>query len=430
VENFDVLKDVSERTGGDIYLGVVGPVRTGKSTFIKRFMEELVLPNIEDLHERERALDEMPQSGSGRTVMTAEPKFIPAEAVNIRVEDGIEMRVRLVDCVGFPVEGARGFADENGPRMVDTPWFDEPVSFETAAEIGTQKVIAEHSTIGIVVLTDGTIGDIPMEAYNEAATQVIEELQSSGKPFVIIINSADPEGETAQTMAEELSETYGVTVIPMNLMEMDQDDVMELLQAALYEFPVTEINISLPRWIEELESAHWLRKDMEEGVSESIQGVKKVRDIRQMIDKLDIHENVRQTKLNELALGRGAASLSVVPKEGLFYKVLGEYAGEEIDGEHQIIGLMRRYANGARQREKISDAMDEVSTEGYGVVSPQMDELYLEEPELIKSGGHFGVRLRASAPSYHMVRIKQKLSAKEPFPWNGSFLGVCGFCLL
>lgn len=408
MENYDVLKDVSERTGGDIYLGVVGPVRTGKSTFIKRFMEELVLPNIEDLHERQRAMDEMPQSGSGRTVMTAEPKFIPAEAVNIHMDDGIDMRVRLVDCVGYPVEGARGFADEDGPRMVDTPWFDEPVSFETAAETGTSKVIAEHSTIGVVVLTDGTFGDIPADAYNEAATRVITELQASGKPFVIIINSADPEGEAAQTMAADLAEKYGVTVLPMNLMEMTNDDIMEMLDAALYEFPVMEINVSLPRWIEELDKNHWLRKDMEDSIAESVKDVKKVRDINKIIDTMDANENVRKTTLNELVLGRGAASLSVAPKDGLFFKVLAEYAGEEIDGEHTILSLLRRYANGARQWEKISTAMDEVNIDGYGVVSPQMDELYLEEPELIKQGGHFGVRLRASAPSYHIVWIKKK----------------------
>jgi stage IV sporulation protein A len=403
VENYDVLKDVSERTGGDIYLGVVGPVRTGKSTFIKRFMEELVLPNIEDLHERERALDEMPQSGSGRTVMTAEPKFIPAEAVNIRLGDGIEMRVRLVDCVGYPVAGAMGFEDEYGPRMVDTPWFDEPVSFEQAAEMGTAKVINEHSTIGIVVLTDGSFGPIPAEAFNEAATRSIEELQALGKPFIIIINSADPEGEAAQTMAVELAEQYGVTVIPLNLLQMDIDDITEILNSVLYEFPVTEVNVSLPRWIEELDSSHWLRKEMEDGVASAVQQVKKVRDIGHIKEVMDGLPDVRQVSLNQLALGQGTASYSVTPQDGLFFQVLAEYAGEEITGEHSILSMVRRYADGARRWNKISGAMDEVSLAGYGVVSPQLDELYLEEPELIKQGGHFGVRLRASAPSYHIV---------------------------
>lgn len=432
MENYDVLKDVSERTGGDIYLGVVGPVRTGKSTFIKRFMEELVLPNIEDIHERERALDEMPQSGSGRTVMTAEPKFIPAEAVSVQVEDGIEMRVRLVDCVGYMVDGAQGFSDEDGPRMVDTPWFDEPVSFETAAETGTAKVISEHSTIGVVVLTDGSFGDLPMDAYTPAAERVIEELQALGKPFVILINSADPEGEAAQMLAEDLAERYDVTVLTMNFLTMDAEDIMDMLSAVLYEFPVMEININLPRWIEELETSHWLRKGMEDGIAESVREVKKVRDISKMIEALNNEENVQKTTINELALGRGSASLSLSAQDGLFYKVLAEYAGEDIEGEHSILSLMRTFAKGARQWEKISGAMEEVNVDGYGVVSPQMDELYLEEPELIKQGGHFGVRLRASAPSYHIVCIEQKglsIPLKRPFFKNGLFNGML-YCLL
>lgn len=403
MENYDVLKDVSERTGGDIYLGVVGPVRTGKSTFIKRFMEELVLPNIEDLHERERALDEMPQSGSGRTVMTAEPKFIPAEAVNIHVDDGIDIRVRLVDCVGYPVAGAMGFDDEDGPRMVDTPWSEEPMSFEQAAEIGTAKVINEHSTIGIVVLTDGSFGGLPAEAFNEAATRSIEELQALGKPFIILINSADPEGEAAQTMAEELAEQYGVTVIPLDLLQMDIDDITEILNSVLYEFPVTEVNVSLPRWIEELDNAHWLRREMEDGVAGAVQQVKKVRDISYIKEAMDELPDVAQTSLSQLALGQGTASFIVSPRDGLFFQVLEEYAGEEIAGEHSIISLIKRNAEGARRWSKVSSAMEEVNLDGYGVVSPQLDELYLEEPELIKQGGHFGVRLRASAPSYHMV---------------------------
>jgi len=398
-----VLKDVSERTGGDIYLGVVGPVRTGKSTFIKRFMEELVLPNIADIHERERALDEMPQSGSGRTVMTAEPKFIPAEAVRISLEEGMDMRVRLVDCVGYMVEGAKGFSDEDGPRMVDTPWFDHPVSFEQAAETGTAKVIDEHSTIGVVVLTDGTFGDIPAQAYDAVGRRVIEELQAAGKPFVIVVNSADPEGEAAQTMAEELSEEYGVTVLTMDLLEMDSEDIMELLYAVLYEFPVAEINISLPRWIEELEKEHWLRKSMEDAVNTAVGSVKKVRDVGSMIEALGAAENVHEAKLEQLDLGHGAAGVAVAEAPGAFYRVLAEYAGQQIEGRHTVLSLMRRYAKAAHQWEKMESAMEQVSESGYGVVSPRLDELYLEEPQLMRQGGHFGVKLKASAPSYHIV---------------------------
>ena len=404
MENFDVLKDITRRTGGDIYLGVVGPVRTGKSTFIKRFMESLVLPNIADIHERTRAVDELPQSGSGRTVMTAEPKFIPAEAVQVNVGEGIDMRVRLVDCVGYAVEGAQGFSDENGPRMVDTPWFDEPVSFATAAEIGTRKVISEHSTIGIVVLSDGSFGDIPFEAYLPAAEQIIQELQAMGKPFLVILNSAHPDDEGTQALAESLSERFGVMVIPMNLSEMDEEDSVDVLSAALYEFPVTEINVSLPRWVEELEPQHWLRSGYEQSINKAVQGVSRVRDISQMLSALQEEENTGKVSLARLDLGTGSASVSIQPEASLFHRVLGEYAGEEIAGEHTLLSLMRRYSKGAREWEKMRNAMEEVTDSGYGVVDPRLDEMFLEEPELIKQGGHFGVRLKASAPSYHIIR--------------------------
>lgn len=404
MESFDVLKDVSERTGGDIYLGVVGPVRTGKSTFIKRFMETLVLPNIEDFHERERATDELPQSGSGRTVMTAEPKFIPAEAVKINVGEGIDMRVRMVDCVGYAVPGALGFEDESGPRMVATPWHAEPVSFEQAAETGTEKVITEHSTIGIVVLTDGSFGDIPVENYQPATERVITELQTMNKPFVIVLNSADPESEAAEALAGDLAEEYGVTVIVLDAKHMDEEDILAVLNAALYEFPVTEISISLPRWVEELESNHWLRMRLEEGVTEATENVKKVRDISGLLEKLSIPDITGNVSLSKLALGVGTASVDVAPAEGLFYRILSEYAGAPIEGENNILSLMREYAKGARQWKKMAAAMSEVSESGYGVVNPCLDEMYLDEPELIKQGGHFGVRLRASAPSYHIIR--------------------------
>ena len=404
MENFDVLKDISRRTGGDIYLGVVGPVRTGKSTFIKRFMESLVLPNIEDIHERSRTVDELPQSGAGRTVMTAEPKFIPAEAVEIQVAEGVEMRVRLVDCVGYAVEGARGFDDEDGPRMVSTPWFEEPVSFEQAAETGTEKVISEHRTIGIVVLADGSFGDIPYASYQPAAERVIAELQELGKPFVIVLNSADPYGEQAQSLAAELAEQSGVSVLPLDVTQIGEEDIVDVLNAALYEFPVTEINISLPRWVEELEPTHWLRSGFEQRVGEAVSHVSRVRDISGLLDALREDETVTDVALARLDLGSGAAAIHVQPQEGMFYRVLGEYAGEEIEGEHTLLALMRRFSKGAHEWEKMQGAMAEVAETGYGVVNPQLGEMYLEEPELIKQGGHFGVRLKASAPSYHIIR--------------------------
>jgi len=410
VETFDVLKDISERTGGDIYLGVVGPVRTGKSTFIKRFMESLVLPNIEDAHERSRTIDELPQSGSGRTVMTAEPKFIPAEAVEIRLGDAengetdLQFRVRLVDCVGYGVEGARGFADEDGPRMVSTPWFEEPVSFEKAAETGTEKVIREHSTIGVVMLTDGSFGELPQEAYAPAAERVISELQQLGKPFVIVVNSSDPDGERAQTLAEQLSEQYGVAVLVLDVLNMDEEDILAVLDAALYEFPVSEISVGLPPWVEALEQEHWLRQRFERDVNSAALEVKKVRDISAMLDQLNLNELAGAVHLNSLELGSGKAAIQVDAAEGLFHKVLSEYAGTEIRGEQDILPLMREFSAAAREWRKISPAMAEVGELGYGVVNPCLDEMYLEEPELIRTGGHFGVRLRASAPSYHIIR--------------------------
>lgn len=404
MENFDVLKDISERTGGDIYLGVVGPVRTGKSTFIKRFMEILVLPNIDDFHERERAMDELPQSGAGRTVMTSEPKFIPAEAMRINVAEGIEMAVRLVDCVGYAVEGALGFEEDDEPRMVHTPWFEEPVPFVEAAEIGTRKVISEHSTIGLVVLCDGSFGDIPAENYQAAEERVIAELQELNKPFVILLNTLHPESEATMARAEELATQYGVAVIPVNAARMSYEDLLLIMNAALYEFPITEINISLPRWVEELEGSHWLRRRFEEGVGLAVAEVEKVRDINHLLSGLQMEGLTGEVALENLNLGTGGAEISVADAPGLFYRILGEYADEEIAGEHTILQLMRKYAGGYRAWQKMATAMEDVQANGYGVVMPALDEMYLEEPELMKQGGHFGVRLRASAPSYHIIR--------------------------
>ncbi|MCR4963680.1 MAG: stage IV sporulation protein A [Firmicutes bacterium] len=404
MENFDVLKDVSERTGGDIYLGVVGPVRTGKSTFIKRFMETLVLSNIEDFHERSRALDETPQSGAGRTIMTSEPKFIPAEAVDVAVADGISMRVRLVDCVGYGVEDALGFMEEDEPRMVNTPWFDEPIPFNEAAELGTRKVISEHSTIGLIMTADGSFGDLPRENFVPAEQRVVSELKELGKPFVIILNSAHPDEDAALDLARELSEQYQVSVMPVDVPHMDYQDILDILNASLYEFPVSEIHITLPQWVEELPAEHALRQRLERQVGQSVANVSKVRDISQLLTDLQIEEITGDIALSNLDLGQGAASIKVDAAGGLFYQVLSEYAGMPVEGEHTILRVIRQFGRGAREWEKIAPAMTEVLENGYGVVTPQLDEMYLEEPELIKQGGHFGVKLRASAPSYHIIR--------------------------
>ena len=404
MEKFDIIQDIAERTGGDVYLGVVGPTRTGKSTFIKRFMELLVLPNISQFHERERAHDEMPQSGAGRTIMTTEPKFIPAEAVEIEVNEGLGVRVRLVDCVGYAVAGALGFEEDAGPRMVHTPWFEDAIPFQEAAEIGTRKVIADHSTIGIIVTTDGSITDIPRANYVPAEKRVIAEVKELSKPFLVLLNSIYPNSETTQALAHSMSEEYGVGVLPINVAAMSYDDVMGILKEVLYEFPVTEVNVSLPRWIEELETGHWLRAGFEENIRDAVQEVHRIRDVEKMVVALTNPELTASVALAKMELGTGAASIVINTAADLFYKILAEYAGSEIEGDHSILRIIRDYSLANREWSKIAEAVAEAKENGYGVMTPRLDEMYLEEPELIKQGGRFGVRLKASAPSFHIIR--------------------------
>lgn len=399
-----IFRDIAERTGGDVYLGVVGPVRAGKSTFIKKFMDLLVIPNIKDQYDRERAVDELPQSGAGKTIMTTEPKFIPNEAVEISVKEGLSVRVRMVDCVGYSVPGAKGYEDEAGPRMVNTPWSDEPMPFQDAAEMGTHKVIEDHSTIGIVVSTDGSITDIPRENYLEAEARIIEELKSVGKPFVVILNSTSPNDVAAIELAQELESLYDVPVIPADVSNLTQSTIMQLLEEALFEFPVTEVDVSLPKWIEELEAEHWLRKQFENMVQEKIGQVKRLRDIDQAIEDLAEMDIVEEVVLENMNMGTGTASIEMSAKEGLFFEVLNEVTGLNVEGEHDIFRLMKEYSSAKVEYGKVSEALTQVRETGYGVVNPILSEMKLEEPELIKQGGLFGVRLKASAPSLHIIR--------------------------
>lgn len=400
----NIFRDIAERTGGDVYLGVVGPVRAGKSTFIKRFMDLLVIPNITNNYDRERAIDELPQSGTGKTIMTTEPKFIPNEAVEIQVKEGLSVAIRLVDCVGYTIPGAKGYEDENGPRMVNTPWSDEQMPFQEAAEIGTRKVIADHSTIGVVVTTDGSITDIPRESYIEAEARIVEELQKLGKPFVIILNSLNPNEVATIELSQELENLYAVPVIPLDVAQLSQGTIMQVLEEALFEFPVTEVNISLPKWIEELEQEHWLRKQFESSVHETISQVKRLRDIDQAIETLSKLEIIGEVVLDGMDMGTGAASIEMTAKEGLFYQVLNEATGFEINGEHDILRLMKELSAAKTEYDKVAEALENVRETGYGVVNPIMSEMNLEEPELIKQGGLFGVKLKASAPSLHIIR--------------------------
>ncbi|MDA8229198.1 MAG: stage IV sporulation protein A [Desulfitobacterium hafniense] len=406
MEKVDIFRDIAERTGGDIYLGVVGPVRTGKSTFIKRFMDLLVLPNIMDVFERERAKDELPQSGAGRTITTTEPKFIPSEAVEIIVRDTIHMNVRLVDCVGYSVDGAIGYAAEDGeePRMVHTPWSPEAIPFQEAAEIGTRKVITDHSTIGIVVTTDGSIGEISRDSYLNAEERVISELQQLGKPFIIVLNTTRPYAEHTMELCRSLEEKYGIPVIPVDCMEMTPEDITQILEEVLYEFPVSEVNIELPKWVEELDSSHPIRASFEDTVKQSIEGIRRIRDIDRALDSLAECPHAQDVMLKQMNLGTGIASIEMTAIDGLFTKVLEELTGIPIEGDQTLIRLVLDYSKAKKEWDKISAAIEEVKNNGYGVVTPQLDEMFLEEPELVKSGGHYGIKLKASAPSLHILR--------------------------
>lgn len=404
MDRIDIFRDIAERTNGDVYLGVVGPVRTGKSTFIKRFMELMVIPNIKNVHDKERARDELPQSGGGRTIMTTEPKFIPDEAVEINVGGSVKVKMRVVDCVGYTVPGALGYEEDEGPRMVHTPWSEEAMPFQEAAEIGTRKVITDHSTIGVVVTTDGTITDLPRYAYEEAEERVVSELKELGKPFVILLNSTRPYAVEAQDLVRELASKYDVPVLPVDCAELNQEQIINILQEVLFEFPVNEVNINLPRWIEELPSGHWLRDKFESAVRDSVRYIKRLRDVDRAVEALADYEFVARVDLREMDLGTGAATVDMEAREDLFMQVLKEVTGFEIEGEHDILRLMQDLAVAKREYDKVATALMEVRTTGYGVVTPRLDEMNLQEPELIRQGNRFGVKLKASAPSLHIIR--------------------------
>lgn len=404
MEKFDLFRDIAERTGGDIYIGVVGPVRTGKSTFIKRFMETIVLPNITDPYDKERAKDELPQSAAGKTIMTTEPKFIPNEAVEIALKDNVTVRVRVVDCVGYTVEGALGYIEDDGPRMVLTPWYDHEIPFEEAAEIGTKKVISEHSTIGIVVTTDGSVTDLARDKYLQAEERVINELKELQKPFLIVLNSGRPTSKETRELVAKLETQYDVPVIPVDCAQMTQDDIFSILQEVLYEFPVKEVNITLPKWVEELETSHWLREKFDGAVRDVIQQIRRIRDIDHAIDDLSSYDFVEDVILHDMDLGNGIAVIEMTARTELFYQVLEEVTGFTISGEHHLLRLMRDLSTAKREYDKVASALEQVKQTGYGIVTPQLDEMVLEEPEIIRTGNRFGVKLRASAPSLHLIR--------------------------
>ena len=399
-----IYEDIAARTAGDIYLGVVGPARTGKSTFIKRFMETLVLPSIDDDYRRQRARDELPQSGSGRTVMTAEPKFVPEEAVEIAMEGGGTFSVRLVDCVGYLIPGAVGQLEDGEPRMVHTPWFPQEIPMAEAAEIGTRKVIAEHATIGIVITTDGTITDLPREAYPEAEGRVIEELKALGKPFLILLNSAHPQGEAAQRLRAKLAEQYDVTCLAVSCLDLDQQAVTEIIQAVLYEFPLEELQLFLPDWVETLPTEHPIRTALFQAIRAQAGKLVRIRDVKPAVAAMGQCELVTGASVTGMKLGSGCCQARLELPRSLFYDTLSQQTGFALHSDGELLALLERLAVVQAEHQKVAAAMEEVRATGYGIVIPEAEELELEQPEIIKQGGRYGVRLRAKAPSIHMIR--------------------------
>lgn len=402
--NTSIYKDIAARTGGDIYIGVVGPVRTGKSTLIKRFMDTLVMPNISGEYSRERAIDEMPQSAAGRTIMTTEPKFIPENAVNIDLDGICEMSVRMVDCVGYIVPSALGYVEDDQPRMVKTPWFEEEIPFNMAAEIGTQKVINEHSTIGIVVTTDGSIGDIEREEYEEAEERVINELKEINKPFIVLLNCMEPREAAAVELAKNLAQKYQVTVLPINCLEVDEEAIRDILANVLYEFPVSEIKIDLPKWITALEDTHWLKESIYSSVRECAATIHHIREIDLLLSAFTQNENIILAKTKHVDLGKGSASVEVTIEHSLFYKIMAEETGFAISDEQELLKTLMELSEVKKKYDRVKFALDEVEATGYGIVMPSIEELTLEEPEIMKQGGQYGVRLKAAAPSIHMMK--------------------------
>ncbi|PGB01779.1 stage IV sporulation protein A [Bacillus toyonensis] len=405
MEKVDIFKDIAERTGGDIYFGVVGAVRTGKSTFIKKFMELVVIPNIENESDRQRAQDELPQSAAGRTIMTTEPKFVPNQAVSIEVDEGLEVNIRLVDCVGYTVPGAKGYEDENGPRMINTPWYEEPIPFHEAAEIGTRKVIQEHSTIGVVITTDGTIGEIPRRDYIEAEERVVNELKEVGKPFIMIINTVQPYHPDTEQLRQSLSGEYDIPVIAMSVESLRETDVYNVLREALFEFPVLEVNVNLPSWVMVLNEGHWLRKSYQEAVQETVKDIKRLRDVDRVVWQFSQYEFIDRASLAGIDMGQGVAEIDLYAPDELYDQILKEVVGVEIRGKDHLLKLMLDLSHAKIEYDQVADALRMVKQTGYGVAAPALADMSLDEPEIIRHGSRFGVKLKAVAPSIHMIKV-------------------------
>lgn len=405
MKNFGIYQDIAKRTEGDIYIGVVGPVRTGKSTFIKKFMELLVLPNIENEYKRERAIDELPQSASGRTIMTTEPKFIPNEAVEINLNGNVRLKTRLVDCVGYLVNNAIGYLENDMPRMVKTPWSENEIPFETAAELGTKKVIVEHSTVGIIITTDGSITDIPREEYIVAEERVVRELKELNKPFIMLMNCQNPYDSYSIEMSKRLSEKYNATVIPVNCLELNLDDINDIFSKLLYEFMIERIEVKFPRWIDGLDKNNELKQKLFGSVQNTFSGITRLKEINEVYSKLEECEEIKKVYVDEINLGTGIVSIKTELEESLFYNILSNITGVQIKNEGELFSCISSFAKIKKDYDKMSYAIHEVNEKGYGIVTPGIEDLILDEPEIVKQGSKYGVKLKAKAPSIHMIKI-------------------------
>ena len=404
MEKIEVIKNIGKRSGGDIYLGVVGAVRTGKSTFIRKFMESIVIPNIEDEYEKKRCLDELPQAAAGKTIMTTEPKFVPATATKIHIED-FSANVRMIDCVGYVIDGAKGYEDENGPRLVMTPWYQEPIPFVEAAEIGTEKVIKDHSTIGIVVTTDGSIGELPRSEYVEAEKTVIEELSKVGKPYIVLLNSTHPMLPETENLAEQLKEEYQVPVIPISVEAMQERDMYNILKEALYEFPIEQIKVNMPEWIAILNPDHYLKKEYINKIREEVVEVNKLKDI----DKINKHftesEYIAKSYISEVDPGTGEVTINLEAPPGLYSQILNDIIGVSVGTKADLLSLFQELNTARKEYNQVKSALKMVKQTGYGIASPTLEDMKLDPPEIIKQGSRYGIKLKAKASSIHMIKV-------------------------
>lgn len=399
-----IYQDISERTGGAIYIGITGPCRTGKSTFIRRFMEKSVLPNMANTFEKERARDELPLIGQGKIITTTEPKFVPSRPAELQLGDNIKFKMRLIDCVGYVVDGAEGITDGEEPRMVNTPWSDQPMPLETAAKLGTNKVINDHSTVAIVMTTDGSITDIPRENYIQAEEDIIAEVKKSQKPFIMVLNTANPYSPETDVLRTELENKYEVPVLTVNCSQLRDDDINEVLEGLLYEFPVNEISINIPRWLESLDNDHWLKKSMIETLLALTDIAGNLRSVPDCASELEANEFIRKAYVGEISAGNGDAEIDVAVNDDLFYKILSETISMDISGDYELISIMKELSNIKKEYTKISSALLDVKRKGYGIVGPAFEDIVLNEPEIFRHGSRYGIKIKAHGEAINMIK--------------------------